>query len=159
MRRFTQKAVVWLIAAAITGSLSAYGSAGSLRKLVDAVLRNGPDSQLPAHLSMVLGVSRLEQATPVKQAVMRDGSIVRTCNVSTANHDDVVLIKYDEQSRSAQAYLVSPAGVLRKAVTFQAGAAASERAVAEAGRDLASEIKFWMAVENTPAVPAAAPRK
>lgn len=128
----------------------AHGSANSLRDLIDAVIRKGPPSQLPAHLSVVLGVSGVEQPTAVKQAVMRDGSTVRTFNVSTANHGDVVMITYNEQSRSSKAFLVSPDGKLRKAVSFRAGAPATERSLAEAGSDFAAEIKFWVGVEHQP---------
>jgi hypothetical protein len=134
----------WLIvAAAMTMMLSAYGAAGSLAGLVDAVVRNGPASRLPAHLSVVLGISRVEQETAVKQAVIRDGQTVHTFNVCAAKHDDVVLMHVDEQSRSTRAYLASAAGVLRKAVSYQAGAPAIERSLAEARGDFANEIKFW----------------
>ena len=141
----------WLVVGfALFATASAHGAGSSLATLVDAVLRNGPNSQLPANLSVVLGVSRLEQTTPVKQAVMRDGSVVRTFNVCTAHHGDIVLITYDEQSRSSKAYLVSRAGALRKAVSYQAGAPASERSLADAAHDFANEIKFWTDLENAP---------
>ena len=150
MREVKAQMVWWLLASAMLSILPAHGAGSSLATLVDAVLRKGPNSQLPAHLSAVLGVSRLEQATPVKQAVMRDGSVVRTFNVCTAHHGDIVLITYDEQSRSSKAYLVSPAGALRKAVSYQAGAPASERSHADAAHDFANEIKFWTDLENAP---------
>ena len=150
MREVKAQMVWWLLASAMLSILPAHGAGSSLATLVDAVLRKGPNSQLPAHLSAVLGVSRLEQATPVKQAVMRDGSVVRTFNVCTAHHGDIVLITYDEQSRSSKAYLVSPAGALRKAVSYQAGAPASERSLADAAHDFANEIKFWTDLENAP---------
>ena len=150
MREVKAQMVWWLLASAMLSILPAHGAGSSLATLVDAVLRKGPNSQLPAHLSAVLGVSRLEQATPVKQAVMRDGSVVRTFNVCTAHHGDIVLITYDEQSRSSKAYLVSRAGALRKAVSYQAGAPASERSLADAAHDFANEIKFWTDLENAP---------
>ena len=150
MREVKGKTAWWVIAAAMASILSAHSAEGSLAKLVDAVLRNGPNGQLPAHLSVVLGVSRLEQATAVKQALMRDGHIVRTINVCTANHADVVFITYDEQSHASKAYLVSPAGPLRKAVSYQAGAPANERSLADASSDFANEIKFWSDLANAP---------
>jgi hypothetical protein len=130
--------------------LSAQGATRPLTRLVDAVLRRGPDSQLPAHLSVVLGLSAMEKPTPVKQAVMRDGYRVRTFNVCAANHDDVVLITYNERSRSSKAYLASPAGELRKAVSYQAGAPAEVRSPADARSDFADEIKFWTDLESAP---------
>jgi hypothetical protein len=142
-----------MFAIALFAMLSAHGAPRSLGDLIDAVIRQGPASQLPAHLSVVLGVSRMEQPTAVKQAVMREAETVRTFNVCTANHDDVVMITYNEQSRSSKAYLMSPAGKLRKAVSFQAGAPAIERSLQEARSDFAAEVKFWMDVEHPPAAP------
>jgi hypothetical protein len=144
----------WLmVGVAFFAMACAHGSPNSLGDLIDAVIRKGPASQLPAHLSVVLGVSGVEQPTAVKQAVMRDGNTVRTFNVSTANRSDVVIITYNEQSRSSKAFLVSPEGKLRKAVSFQAGAPATERSLVEARSDFATEIKFWMAVGHKPAMP------
>jgi len=144
----------WLIVAvAMTVVLSAYGATGSLTQLVGAVLRNGPSSQLPAHLSVVLGITRTEQETPVKQAVIHDGQTVHTFNVCAANPADVVIVSYNEQSRSTKAYLVSTAGVLRKAVSYQAGAAATDRSLADARGDFADEIKFWTAFASREAAP------
>jgi hypothetical protein len=150
VREVKGKTAWWVIAAAMASILSAHGVDGSLAKLVDAVLRNGPNGELPAHLSVVLGVSRLERPTAVKQAVMRDGHMVRTINVCTSNHADVVFIAYDEQSHSSKAYLVSPSGPLRKAVSYQAGAPANERSLADASSDFANEIKFWSDLANAP---------
>src|ERR1700722_14267939 len=101
----------WVIVVALAACLAARGAAThSLKPLIDAVIRNGPDSQLPAHLSVMIGVSQVEQTTAVKQAVVRDGAIVRTFNVCVANHDDVVIMVHNEQSRSTKAYLSSPTG-------------------------------------------------
>jgi hypothetical protein len=137
----------------MTVVLSAYGASGSLTGLVGAVLRNGPSSQLPAHLSVVLGISLTEQETPVKQAVIHDGQTVHTFNVCAANPADVVIMSYNEQSRSTKAYLISTAGVLRKAVSYQAGAAVTDRPLAGARGDFANEIKFWTAFEGRQAAP------
>jgi hypothetical protein len=133
--------------------LSAHAASESLAGLVGAVLRNGPSSQLPAHLSVVLGINRTEQETPVKQAVVHDGQTVHTFNVCAANPADSVIVSYNEQTRSTKAYLVSAAGVLRKAVSYQAGAAATDRSLAEARADFANEIKFWIAFEGRQAAP------
>ncbi|MDB6044293.1 MAG: hypothetical protein JWM63_2844 [Gammaproteobacteria bacterium] len=133
----------WLLAAATLGAMMAAHAATSVMALSEAVLRNGPDSRLPAHLSVVLGVSRVEEPTRVKQAVIREAGTVRTFNVCAGNHDDVVLLTYDEQSRTTKAYLVSGRGVLRKAVDYQSGGAARERALIEARSDFRRELKFW----------------
>jgi hypothetical protein len=150
----------WLIiVVAMTAAFAARGAAThSLKPLIDAVIRNGPDSQLPAHLSVMIGVSQVEQTTAVKQAVVRDGVIVRTFNVCVANHDDVVLMIYNEKSRSTKAYLSSPTGALRKAVSYQAGAAATERATAAARGDFAKEVTFWVEFVKQQAAPPPAAR-
>jgi len=144
----------WLIVAvAMALMLPAHGASGSLVELIGAVLRGGPASRLPAHLSVVLGISRIEQETPVKQAVIRDGQTVHTFNVCAANPADVVILSYNEQSRSTKAYLVSSAGVLRKAVSYQAGAPANDRPLADARGDFSNEIKFWTDFERGQAAP------
>src|ERR1700730_3663838 len=135
---------LWIaIAFAVMTILPSQAATPLLATLVDTVVRNGPDSQLPAHLSVVLGVSHVEQKTAVKQAVVRDGPAIRTFNVCAGSHDDVVILTYNEQSRATKAYLVSAAGRLRKAVDYQAGEAAHERSLADARSDFAAEIKFW----------------
>jgi hypothetical protein len=139
---------------ALAAGLAARGAATlSLKPLIDAVIRNGPDSQLPAHLSVMMGVSPVEQTTAVKQAVVRDGAMVRTFNVCVANHDDVVIIHYNEQSRAAKAYLSSPAGTLRKALSYKADAPATVRPLGAARDDFAKEINFWVEFGKSHAPP------
>jgi hypothetical protein len=135
----------WVIIVALAAGLAARGATTQvLKPLIDAVIRNGPDSQLPAHLSVIIGVSQVEQATAVKQAVVRDGATVRTFNVCVANHDDVVIIHYNEQSRAAKAYLSSPAGTLRRALSYQADTPATIRPLGAARDDFAKEKTFWV---------------
>jgi hypothetical protein len=137
---------VWLAVIAVMAAIvGAHGATRSLQGLIDAVVRNGPDSQLPAHLSVVLGVGRIERTTAVKQAVIRDGNIVRTFNVCAADHGNLVMLTHDEQSQSTKAYLTSAAGTLRKAVSYQAGGAAIERSLADARGDFAAELAVWTA--------------
>jgi hypothetical protein len=144
----------WVIIVALAAGLAAQGATTHvLKPLIDAVIRNGPDSQLPVHLSVMIGVSQLEQATAVKQAVVRDGATVRTFNVCVANQDDVVIIVYNEQSRLSKAYLSSATGTLRKAVSFQAGAPATVRTLPAARDDFAKEMNFWVAFSKSQSAP------
>lgn len=134
----------WLAAAvAMAAILSAEGASRSLDGLIESVVRSGGEAVLPAHLSVVLGVAAVERTTAVKQAMIRDRSAIRTFNVCAANHHDVVILTYDEQSHLTKAYLVSAKGALRKAVDYQAGAAANVRSLADARSDFADEISFW----------------
>jgi hypothetical protein len=144
----------WVIIVALAAGLAARGAAThSLKPLIDAVVRDGPDSQLPAHLSVMIGVSQVEQTMAVKQAVVRDGATVRTFNVCVAKHDDVVIMVYNEQSRATKAYLSSATGTLRKAVSYLAGAPATERTLPAARDDFAKEINFWMEFGKPKAAP------
>jgi hypothetical protein len=77
--------------------------------------------------------------------------MVRTFNVCTVNHDDVVILTYDELSHTTKAFLTSAAGKLRKAVDYQPGAAANERSLADARSDFTSEITFWTNLAQKPA--------
>lgn len=143
-----------LVMAAFLATTVAPGAAKQpLAPLIDAVIRNAPDSQLPAHLSVMIGVTQVEQTTAVKQAVARDGAMVRTFNVRLANHDDVVMMVHDEQTRSTKAYLSSPAGTLRKALAYQDGAAAVVRSLTAARDDFAKEIAFWEALGRQQSLP------
>jgi hypothetical protein len=148
----------WLVlAVAVTAVFSVQGATPALGRLVDAVLRNGPDSQLPAHLSVVLGVSTDEHAAAVKQAVKRDGDTVHTFNVCRGNHKDLVMVITNEKTQVTKAYLLTAAGALRKAIDYQAGGAPRERPAKEARNDFANEIKFWTHFADTE-LPAQVPR-
>jgi hypothetical protein len=148
----------WLLAAAaLTAGFSVQGATPRLGGLVDAVLRNGPDSQLPAHLSVVLGVNRVEHPTAVKQAVLREGDTVHTFNVSVGNHKDLVIVTHNEKTQATKAYLLTAAGVLRKAIDYQAGGPTHERPPKEARSDFADEMKFWTQFADTE-LPGHAPR-
>jgi hypothetical protein len=153
LHRLSGKLTWIIIAAALLSPVWAQTGISSLAPLSDAVLHKGPAGQLPAHLSVVLGIAKAEEPVPVKQAVVRNANTVRTFNVCTANHDDVVMLTYDEQSHATKVYLVSVSGVLRKAVRYQAGGAAEERALIDARRDFEGEIKFWTDFEHQSARP------
>lgn len=149
MRKVAGKQLRLIVALALAAVFSAHGATAKFGALIDAVLRNGPDSQLPAHLSVVLGVSDVERTTPVKQAVVRDGETVRTFNVGTDNHRDLIILAHNEKTQSTKAYLLTAAGVLRKAIEYQAGGAPRERSLGNAGNDFAKEIKFWTNFSDT----------
>jgi hypothetical protein len=65
----------------------------------------------------------------------------------------VVILIYNEQTHSTKAYLSSPAGILRKAVSYQAGAPATVRDSAAARGDFAKEVDFWVEFVKQQAVP------
>ena len=153
----------FVVAAIMMASGLTYGATNStLALVIDAVVHKGPAAELPAHLSMVLGIATAQQPVPVKQAVLRQAATVRTFNVCTNNHDNVVMVTYDEQSRSTKAYLVNAAGTLRKAVAYQAGEAPTVRTMSESRGDFTQELAFWTKFQHGVRPPpgiAAPPRK
>jgi hypothetical protein len=122
-----------------------------LAGIIDEVVAKGPASQIPPHLSVVLGITTTQQPTAVKQAVMRAGDSMHTFNVRSDQQSDVVLMAYDSRTRATNAYLTNPAGTLRKAVSYQPGEAPIERKANEAGGQFAAEIKFWLNLSKTAA--------
>ena len=148
MRITAHKMIGWIAAFALT-SFAVNGADRLLSTLIDSTLKHGPDSRLPGHLSVVLGISPAEHTTPVKQAVNRNGVVVHTLNVCTGNHDRVVLLAYDEQLRTTKAYLMSADGVLRKAVSYDAGAPAVIRSTDEARKDFIVELNAWKSLLHT----------
>ena len=152
MRTTAYKRTGWIAALALT-ALAVNGADRLLSTLIDSTLKNGPDSRVPSHLSVVLGISPTEKATPVKQAVNRTGGVVHTLNVCTGNHDRVVLLAYDEQRRATKAYLMSADGVLLKAVSYDAGAPAALRPADEARADFTAELNAWKSFLRKPNPP------
>ena len=114
-----------------------------LPELTEHAVAAGVDAKLPPVLSVVLGVSSREQATPVRQIVVRDNRRVRTLNVCASDHSKIVLASVDEQTQSATAFLVSPKGNLRKGVAYTAGNPAEVLSNEAARPALARELEFW----------------
>jgi hypothetical protein len=137
-----------LLVGSAVAQKGASAKTGMLTAFVNAVVAHGPSSELPPHLSLVLGLNPAEQPTAVKQAIARDGNRVRTFNVRTDNHDDIVVMLHDSQTRSTQAFLTNAWGKLRKTVSYQDGEAPSTRTVHEAQADFAAEIAFWNALSR-----------
>ena len=114
--------------------------------LTQQALRSGNESKLPSHLTDVLGLGTQLAGLPVRQLVLRVGQEIRAFNVSVARHTDLVIFSHDEPSRATAAYLFSPDGRLRKAVSYISGAESRVMPAAEAQQRFAAEIKYWSAV-------------
>jgi hypothetical protein len=121
----------------------ALAAAPWLPELIEHAVTAGVDAKLPPVLSVVLGVASREQATPVRQIVVRAESKVRTFNVSASDHSKVVLLWVDEQAQATMAFLVSPKGNLRKAVAYTAGSPAEVLSNETARPALARELEYW----------------
>lgn len=141
--RIAVRRATWSFALfAMAAALPALGAGAGLDVLANTVLQKGLDGLLPPNLSLVLGIGT-GNAVPVKQAVLRNGALVRVFNVCVADHDDIVLLRTNEQKRTSRAYLVSRDGKLRKAVSFDAGGPPHLVPAARAKTAFSAEIRFW----------------
>jgi len=143
-------------AALLAGALQA-ASTPWVQTLSQQALDSGFLSRLPPNVSVVFGLAKAQEGTDVRQLLSKEGHQVRTFNVSVANHADVVIFNVNAQSGATVAYLLTPEGQLRRAVTYQPGAQAKDLSAADAKAGLAHEKKFWSARAKSapPAAPAA----
>ncbi len=81
---------------------------------------------------------------------MRDGDRVHTFNVRSDGPDDVVLMVFDTHTQATRAFLTGEQGKLRKAVSYQAGEAPTERSIADARADFNTEVAFWSSLSRKP---------
>jgi hypothetical protein len=107
------------------------------------VLERGNDSQLPPHLSNVLGLNDKNQATRVRQIAMREGTVVHTFNVLASGHHQRVLLTHDEATQDTKVYGLRADGTLRVAVTYQGRGASRSMSPAAAREGYQREIQFW----------------
>jgi hypothetical protein len=145
-----------LIASSVLAGLG-HAATPWVQALTQEALDSGFLSQLPPNLSVVFGLSKAEAGIDVRQLLAKQGHQIRTFNVSVANHSDVVIFDVNTQSGVTVAYLVTPAGQLRKAVSYKSGAQAQDLSAADAKAGLAHERQFWSARAKKPAQAPAAP--
>jgi hypothetical protein len=111
--------------------------------LTRRALEKGFASKLPPHTAATLGFSGTGEQLEVRQLVGRVDKVVHTFNVS--NGGDIVLFFVDEDKQRNVAYLLTPGGKLRKAVSYASGGEVRALSVSEAHAGLASEMRFWSA--------------
>ncbi|MFI4866896.1 MAG: hypothetical protein ACHQDB_07290 [Steroidobacterales bacterium] len=85
-------------------------SARLLSGLVQQAVSGRQQARLPPHLSVLLGISVSESATPVWQLSRKSSDALRLFNICEDNHDNIVLTTMRADKQSA-AYLMS-AGIL-----------------------------------------------
>ena len=126
-----------------------------LARVVEFVLQRGKETTLPPNLSSQLGVvSRKAEKCPVKQLTARvTTNLVQAFNVSTENHDDVILFVAHPSANSAEhtvnledvtCYLTSPKGILRAVAVAGIGSGGSKPITADDRKDFDKELKFWL---------------
>ena len=130
----------------LTAHAAPPGAAAGVGALVAEAARIGKEARLPPHLVEVLGLGTHVGGLAVRQLALRQGSVVRTFNVSAANGRDVVIFDYDETTRATLVCLLTPAAKLRRAVTYTAGDAPHVLATPEARRRFAPELDYWLAI-------------
>jgi len=130
------------------------------QRLAQQALASGFLTRLPPTVCTAFGLPKAADGTDVRQLLTKDGHRIRTFNVSVASHSDLVVFNVDARSGATVAYLLTPEGELRKAVSYQAGGEARPLAPADAKAGFAHEARFWSAragkapaAEPAPATP------
>ena len=114
-----------------------------IAQAADTIVRQGFDARLPPHVSTLLGISD-EQESPVKQGVVRTGTVVQGLDVSVLNKDDIVLFVVNEGANDQSLYLTSPLGKLRKVVQVKAGVGTVVPITDEEQNAFRKEKQFWI---------------
>jgi hypothetical protein len=156
--------------ALVTGALSTApleaASSPWAQSLTQQALDNGFLTRLPTSVSVALGLAKAQEGTDVRQILTKHGHQVRTFNVGVANHTDVIVVDFNAQSGATLAYLISPDGKLRKAVSYQPPGDAKPLSTAEAEAGFKAQRQYWSArakavpasvAPPAPAAPAASP--
>ena len=158
MRTLARLAGLMTLIAGIALAGSAPAATPWVQALTQQALDSGFLSRLPPNISVVFGLAKGQEGTDVRQLLDKQGHQVRTFNVSVANHADVVIFNVNAQSGTTVAYLITPEGKLRQAVSYATGGEARDLAAADAKAGLAREKQFWSArVKKTPSSTPAAP--
>lgn len=92
----------------------------SLGSAIDRTLAQGHDAMLPPHVSNLLGISPKEHEVPVKQFVEM-GEPIRGFEISTAEHNNVVIFVESHAQKQSTFYLTSRRGTLRKVLAVIEG--------------------------------------
>jgi len=87
---------------------------------LNRTLSEGHDAILPPHVSHLLGISPQEHEVPVKQFVEM-GEPIRGFEVSTAEHNNVVIFVENRAQKESTFYLTTRRGVLRKVLSVKEG--------------------------------------
>lgn len=122
-----------------------HGSAGQSRfaQAAEITSSKGFDAKLPPHIATLLRIVN-EQECPVKQSVVRNGSIVQGLDVSVANKSDVIIFVVDESARDQSLYLTGPDGALRRVVRVSGGVGNEIRITDKERKAFQQEKQYWM---------------
>lgn len=115
-----------------------------LAAAIARVLAEGHDAILPPHVSNLLGISPQEQEVPVKQFAEM-GEPIRGIEVSTADHNNVVIFVESRAQKESTFYLMSRGGVLRKVLSVQQGVGHSRQPTKDDKESFEKEKQHWVA--------------
>ena len=114
-----------------------------LARAIDRTLAEGDDAILPPHVSNMLGLSPDEHQVPVKQA-HEMGELIRGFEVSTADHNNVVIFVENRAQKQTTFYLMSKHGTLRKVLAVIAGTGYSRRPTPQDREAFEKEKQRWV---------------
>lgn len=115
-------------------------------RMVEAVNQtavHGHDATLPPHISHLLGISPEEKEVPVKQFV-EITEPVRGFDVSTAEHNDIVIFVENRVAKESTFYLTSRRGVLRKVLSIREGVGYDRAPTAADKEAFEVQKQYWL---------------
>ena len=133
---------VWAVASPAQKAAAAK-TTSPLDRAVDRTLAEGHDALLPPHVSNLLGISPAEHEVPVKQAVEM-GELIRGFEVSTAEHNNVVIFVENRAQKQTTYYLMSKHGTLRKVLAVIEGTGYSRQPTQEDREAFEKEKQRWL---------------
>jgi hypothetical protein len=101
----------------------------------------GFHSELPPHISTLLGLTR-EERCPVRQGVLRFPDKIQGIDVTEKNHDDIVIFVVDATGQQTF-YLTSPAGTLRRMLSVKKGVGVVVKPTEADVEGFQKEKKMW----------------
>jgi hypothetical protein len=138
-------AVVLLAVCSLTAQSqksAAHATKTPLVSAIDRTLDEGHDAILPPHVSNLLGISPEEHEIPVKQFVQM-GEPIRGFEVSTAEHNDVVIFVESRSEKQSTFYLTSRRGNLRRVLAVIEGVGHSRLPTKHDKDEFEKEKKRW----------------
>ncbi len=114
-----------------------------LATAIDETLEKGHDASLPPTISDLLGISPQRKEVPVKQAVLR-GEPIRGFEVSTEEHNNVVIFVDNRAQKESIFYLTSRTGVLRRVLAVREGVGHPRRPTKDDQVAFNQEKQRWM---------------
>jgi hypothetical protein len=111
-------------------------------RAIQRALDEGHDAVLPPHISHLLGISPQEHEVAIKQFVEM-GEPIRGFEVSTAEHNNVVLFVESRAQKQSTFYLTSRRGTLRKVLAVIEGVGYARIPSKEDRQAFEKEKQYW----------------